>query len=193
MVKLRQSIFALYALAAAATALASSPRLIAGEPRLSDSQLSALLAECAPRVAPLTMRSVVGHESGRYPLRINVNGPYRLARQPLDLGEAVATARMLEASGHSFDVGAGQINNVNVKKYGLTWEQVFDPCTNLRVAEDILVRNFEASGPRHVNDQGAIRRALSRYNTGHPVRGFKNGYVAAVEAQARRLKSQNGS
>lgn len=29
--------------------------------------------------------------------------------------------------------------------------------------------------------------ALSRYNTGHPQRGIRNGYVARVEAAAARL------
>ena len=35
--------------------------------------------------------------------------------------------------------------------------------------------------------QQALRVALSRYNTGHPDRGFRNGYVARVEASAARL------
>lgn len=157
------------------------------EPKLSQQAFAHFLAKCAPHIHPLTMSAVAGVESKRYPLRIHINGNKQLAHQPYTLQQAVSTAIWLERRGFSFDVGIGQLNNANVRKYRLSWQQAFDPCTNLSVAGDILLGNFLAERPTHRNDQAAIQRALSRYNTGSPARGFSNGYVRKVEAEAIRL------
>ncbi|MEI9891358.1 MAG: hypothetical protein WDN45_13185 [Caulobacteraceae bacterium] len=38
-----------------------------------------------------------------------------------------------------------------------------------------------------MGEQAALKTALSYYNTGHPARGFTNGYVAKVANAADRI------
>ena len=133
---------------------------------LSLAAFLALAAECAPSVAPETLADIARVESGFRPLAINVNGPGGGAIYPKSLPEAVALARSLLAAGRSADFGLGQINGKNFAWLGLTLETVFDPC-----------RNVAASA--------AVLTSASRYNTGHPSRGFANGYVRKVIAAGR--------
>lgn len=126
----------------------------------------ALAEQCAPSVAPETLAAIVKVESAFHPYAINVNGPGGGPIQPKSLPEAVSVARSLLAAGRSADFGLGQINGKNFGWLGLTPETVFDPC-----------RNVAASA--------AVLTAASRYNTGHPSRGFANGYVRRVIAAGR--------
>ncbi|MGH7948422.1 MAG: lytic transglycosylase domain-containing protein [Candidatus Binataceae bacterium] len=141
-----------------------------------------LALRCAPSVAPQTVAAIVQTESHGNPLALNVNG----ARQPagqLSTGAAVLTAQRYIAAGYSVDLGLGQINSRNMRKLGLTWDTVFDPCTNIAALGQILSENYRAvAGGRH--PQTALRLALSMYNTGSPSRGFRNGYVAKVVGNA---------
>ena len=54
------------------------------------------------------------------------------------LAQAIQTARYYVDKGYSVDLGLGQINSRNMKALGLTWENVFDPCTNLAAAGAVL-------------------------------------------------------
>jgi len=87
---------------------------------------------------------------------------------------------MLLNAGLSIDLGLGQINSKNLTALGLTLESVFEPCTNLRAMQVILTSGYAKAMKRHGNTQQALVEALSEYNTGHPVNGVRNGYVAAV-------------
>jgi type IV secretion system protein VirB1 len=62
---------------------------------------------------------------------------------------------------------------------GLTWETVFDPCTNVAALGQVLTANYNAAKAGR-DPQTALRVALSMYNTGSQTRGFRNGYVAKV-------------
>ena len=86
----------------------------------------ALAQECAPWVAHETMAAIVRTESAFRPLAIGVNGGARLARQPENKAEAVATAEWLIANGYNIDMGLGQVNSANLRKTGLTVEDAFD-------------------------------------------------------------------
>ncbi len=142
-----------------------------------------LAAQCAPGVAPATIAAIVQTESRGFELAIGVNG---LARQPApaaNLAEAIQTARYYVGKGYSVDLGLGQINSRNMKALGLTWDNVFDPCTNLAAAGAVLAGNYhKVSAGLH--PQRALRIALSMYNTGSQSRGFSNGYVGKVVGNA---------
>ena len=141
-----------------------------------------LASQCAPNVAPQTVVAIVQTESRGDPLTLNVNGARQPAQQ-LNVADAAATARRYVAAGYSVDLGLGQINSRNMRKLGLTWETVFDPCTNIAALGQILSENYRAvADGRH--PQTALRLALSMYNTGSPSRGFRNGYVAKVVGNA---------
>lgn len=141
----------------------------------------ALAEQCAPTVAPQTMAAVVHVESSFNPYAIGVVGG-RLARQPSNRDEAVATAKSLEAGGWNFSVGVAQVNRYNLPKYNLTYEQAFDACANLRVGSKILEDCFVRATPRTANEQAALHAAIncyySGYFTGQPA------YVQKVLAQA---------
>lgn len=128
----------------------------------------ALIQTCAPMVHPTTMSAVVTVESSGNPYAIGVVGG-RLARQPRNLPEALATVQMLQANGWNYSVGHAQINRANFHKYGLSPETAFDPCTNLRVGGQILQSCYAASlssAPGQSNTQYHLTRALSCYYSG---------------------------
>jgi type IV secretion system protein VirB1 len=142
-----------------------------------------LAAQCAPSVAPATIAAIVQTESRGFELAIGVNG---LARQPAraaSVAQAVQTARYYVGKGYSVDLGLGQINSRNMKALGLTWDNVFDPCTNIAAAGAVLSGNYH-SVRAGLHPQRALRIALSMYNTGSQSRGFSNGYVDKVVGNA---------
>lgn len=139
-----------------------------------------LIQQCAPTVARETMQAIVSHESRINPLAIGINGGVRITRQPVTRQEAVDTARKLLAMNVSIDLGLAQINSANLNRLGLTVEQAFEPCTNLRAAETVLRGCYDPAAQRHGPGQAALQAALSCYNTGDYGRGLSNGYVASV-------------
>lgn len=141
-----------------------------------------LASQCAPNVAPQTVAAIVQTESRGLPFALNVNGARQPARQR-NAADAAATAQRYVAAGYSVDLGLGQINSRNMRRLGLTWTTVFDPCTNIAALGRVLSENFRSVAEgRH--PQTALRLALSMYNTGSTSRGFRNGYVAKVVGNA---------
>ena len=150
---------------------------------METSVLMALLATCAPLVNPSTAIALVSVESGFNPHAIGVVSG-RLQRQPRHRAEATVTAKSLLAEGWNFSAGLGQINVRNFDRLGLDVESVFDPCTNLRAMQTVLVECFDRTGTRvptaHVDAQHRLRRALSCYYAGNFSTGLRDGYVRKV-------------
>jgi type IV secretion system protein VirB1 len=69
----------------------------------------------------------------------------------------------------SRDYGLMQINDRNFRWLGLTEQTALDPCQSIAAAAHLLT-------------------SYSRYNTGSPTVGLRNGYVEAVIAQTDRIK-----
>ncbi len=153
----------------------------------------ALASACAPAIAPQTLAPIVQVESGFNPLAINVNGQPRLRVIAKTPAQAATLARRLIAAGRSVDLGLGQINSANLGWLGLSVESVFEPCRNLAAAGVVLRAGYRQALARGDDQQAAIRTALSFYNTGHPMRGFENGYVAKVTAAAQVLDLSAGT
>ncbi|MBF7015773.1 lytic transglycosylase domain-containing protein [Novosphingobium sp. HR1a] len=142
-----------------------------------------LAAQCAPDVAPETIAAIVKTESQGYELAININGLGHKVAQPTTLAQAISIARAYVAKGYSVDLGLGQINSRNMKALGLTWDTVFEPCTNIAAAGAVLAGNYRQVR-NGLHPQRALRIALSMYNTGSQSRGFANGYVGRVVGNA---------
>jgi type IV secretion system protein VirB1 len=142
--------------------------------------------------------AIIHTESGGNPFALNVNGARQPARQT-NAGEAAATARRYVAAGYSVDLGLGQINSRNMRWLGLTWDTVFDPCTNVAALARVLTTNYSAVKAGR-DPQTALRIALSMYNTGSQTRGFRNGYPCCTNhvsdcqppSQPPRLKNHTG-
>jgi type IV secretion system protein VirB1 len=133
-------------------------------------------------VAPETVLAIIQTESSGEQFALNVNGGRQPARQT-NAADAAATARRYVAAGYSVDLGLGQINSRNMRWLGLTWETVFDPCTNVAALARVLTTNYNSVKAGR-DPQTALRVALSMYNTGSQTRGFRNGYVAKVVGNA---------
>ena len=148
----------------------------------SAAAIIALASQCAPNVAPQTVLAIVQTESRGRPFAVNVNGATQPAA-PTSVASATAIAQRYIAAGYSVDLGLGQINSRNMRWLGLTWDTVFDPCTNIAALGAVLTSNYNSAKSGR-DPQTALRVALSMYNTGSQTRGFRNGYVAKVVGNA---------
>ena len=139
----------------------------------------ALADQCASFVAPHTLEAIVKTESNFDPLKIGVNGGAKLQRQPVNVEEAVVTAQWLLQNGYNIDLGLGQVNSSNLNRVGLSVTEAFDPCKNLKAAGTIFNNSFQSAMQQYPEGQ-ALQVALSAYNTGNFLQGFRNGYVSKV-------------
>jgi type IV secretion system protein VirB1 len=157
----------------------------------------ALAQTCAPDVHPTTMAAIMRVESGFNPFAIGVvNG--RLARQPNNKGEAVATAKALEEAGYNFSLGAAQVNRHNLARFALTYETAFDPCESIRAGGGILKECYGRALKQFKDEQLALQASFSCYYSGNFSTGFKPdfagqpSYVQKVLGSSERLSDSTG-
>ncbi len=132
------------------------------------------LMGCRIEVPASVMHHVVKIESSYNPYAIGVVGG-RLARQPRNLHEAVATAEMLEARGINFSLGLAQVNRYNLPKYGVAdYGAAFRPCTNLLAGSRILSECLARA-------RGHWGNAFSCYYSGNFTTGYRHGYVQKIQ------------
>jgi len=157
------------------------------EAGLSNSVID-LAKNCAPNVHPVTLATVVSHESAnnRFAFNINTKG-FTLPWKPVDEEDAKRLIDWLEARELNYDLGYGQVNSANFKGLGVTAESLLDGCNNLRASAVILTDCYERAAKESGEGQRALRQALSCYNTNSLSRGFENGYVAKVLAQGHSI------
>lgn len=148
---------------------------------LSVSTALTLALACAPRVAPDVLLSVAYAESHWRVLEIhdNVTGD---AFEPRSKQEAAQIASRLISEGHNPDLGLLQINAANLSRTGLTVATAFEPCASMRAGAQILLEDY-SGGATSIDQQTAIRRAFSSYNTGSPTAGLRT-YTPRVIAVA---------
>lgn len=139
-----------------------------------------LLQQCVPNVAPITMIAIINIESKGNPWALGLNKRKKLRYQAQSYEQAVAWANYLETHKYDFDIGIAQVNIRNVHKYGYRAYQLLDPCINLKVAGNILHKNYFQALANSTNEQNALMKAISAYNTGNYKSGFTNGYVRKV-------------
>lgn len=143
---------------------------------------------CAPGVHHATLAAIANVESGFNPFAIGVVGG-RLARQPRNKAEAIATAHFLERQGFNFSLGIAQINKHNLTRLGLTVATVFDICSNLGGASKVLQECYTRAGATR-DRKDALHASLSCYYSGNFTRGFLReaggtSYVGRVLGAAR--------
>ena len=138
-----------------------------------------LSRKCAPQVAPTTMVTLIRTESKGNPLALGLNGA-RLKFQPRSESQAIAWVRYLDKHNYNYDVGLGQVNSNNIRKFKLKPEQLLNPCLNIKVSAYILTQNYLQAKKSVKDPQVALGRALSTYNTGNQYNGYNNGYIQRV-------------
>lgn len=137
-------------------------------------ELMALAEQCAPNIPKDIMTAVVMTESQKNPFAIGVvNG---FVKQPKTKSEAINTAYKLQSEGKNFSLGIAQINKFNLKGYGLSFETIFDPCTNLRVGSLILLDCYQRASKGSSTINESWEKAFSCYYSGNFKTGFKSDF-----------------
>ena len=176
-----------------ATAMTQTARKEVPNAALAPSEFNALAQRCAADVPVITLRAIARAESAFRPYAVSLNYPKRtaaeqglhgggmfLARQPRTLEEARAWTRYLVTRGKTVSIGLLQINSEHAADFGFTWDQLFDPCTNMRIGAQLLTAYYRQAAAVLGDGQQALQFALSGYNSGFPLVGFTNGYVDSV-------------
>ena len=145
-----------------------------------------LIQTCAPHVAPSTMNAIIQTESKGNPFAISLNHGFRLVYQAKSYEQAKSWVIYLEKHHYNFDVGLGQVNIVNIHKYGYTSTEALDPCTNIQLSAKILSKSYVAALSSSTTPNTALLKAISAYNTGNYRNGFNNGYVYKVVHNAEK-------
>jgi type IV secretion system protein VirB1 len=134
-----------------------------------------MAARCAPAVPAKTLEAVARTESGLDPwaLHDNTTG---VSEVPASEDQAQSDAAAWISRGDSVDVGLMQINSANFGALGLSAGAALDPCASLAGGAAVLQAAY-GGGTTTAEQQVALLMALSRYNTGSPLKGIMNGYA----------------
>jgi len=167
--------------------------------RLSAAEFLLLAGRCAPAVPTDTLLAIARTESALYSNAISINRPNAAARragygngqlvltkQPKDRKEATYWLQWLLIRRYTVSIGLMQVNTEMAPQFHLQPEQLLEPCTNLRVGAAILISLYTHLARQMGEGFPALDTALSFYNSGNPITGFRNGYVASVYAHAPR-------
>lgn len=144
---------------------------------LSNGDFDALAARCAPSADQNVLKAVATTESGLDPLAIHDNTT-GMIEKPTSLITADADAVAWVARGDSVDLGLMQINSGNLSALNMTPSNALDPCVSLAGGASVLQAAYGSVRPE--DSQVALLMALSRYNTGSPLKGIMNGYARKV-------------
>jgi type IV secretion system protein VirB1 len=157
--------------------------------------LATLMMTCAPLVHPTTLRALIEVESGGNPYAVSINYPQALAVSRIDLPpfsqphssvEALTLSQKLLAQGLSVSVGLAQINVEHLGR-DLRIEDLFNPCTNLAVAQRVLLECDSNQSQRLVPNAGVrLRRTLACYNAGDYASVMGKRYASTVLRAAVR-------
>ena len=168
--------------------------------RLSDNEFVILAEHCAPGAPSDTLLAIARTESALYSNAISINRPSAAARragygngqlvlteQPNDRKQATYWLHWLQIRRYTVSIGLMQVNSEMAAQFHLKPEQLLEPCTNLRVGAAILISLYTDLARQMGEGFAALDTALSFYNSGNPITGFRNGYVENVYANAPRV------
>lgn len=150
--------------------------------------LAELILACAPALDPRLATALIKQESNYNQFAIGMDSKHniKLSRQPKNVQEAVSTASDLAQKGYSFSVGLTQIHITNVKKWGISWEQAFTPCTSLQISQSIFLSFYKIAQNAGYRDQNAVFAALRGYNSGSVNAQVSNSYASSILANATK-------
>lgn len=150
------------------------------------------LAQCAPQVSPVLMHALVRTESSWNPLAIGPDAGQPAIAQPSTLEAAVKTVKQLQASGGKFSLGLAQIHISNVTQRGMTLEQAFDSCSNLKLGQTILFEYYDKALKEGYAGVDAVWAALRGYNSNRVNSTVSDQYATKIFTYMQRVVGQNG-
>jgi type IV secretion system protein VirB1 len=172
---------------------AQTPQTEEWNDQLTPEEFRHLATTCAPDVPLITLRAIARTESAFHPYALSLDYPQRtakehgftdggifLAHQPKNLVEARTWTHWLLRRGRSVSIGLMQISTQHTADFGLTADQLFDPCINIRAGAQILTAQYRRTAAVLGEGQEALQQSLSEYNSGSSVLGLANGYVSSV-------------
>ena len=136
--------------------------------------------------------SLVRRESNFNPFAIGMDHKAVLVAQPRSVEQAVATAQRLTQEGKTFSVGLAQIHTSNIKAFGATWRQSFDPCTNLRYGQSVYQGFLAKALKAGLRGSSAVFAALRGYNSGNLFASVSDAYAGAIMAGAGQQQNKAG-
>ena len=144
-----------------------------------------MAARCAPAVQARTLYAVAVTESDLDPwaLHDNTTG---ISEDEQTFDAALVDAQSWVGLGHSVDIGLMQVNSGNLSALNMTVRTALDPCASMAGGAAVLQAAY-GGADTPADRQAALLVALSRYNTGSPLRGILNGYARRVLANAGAL------
>lgn len=137
-----------------------------------------LAMQCAASVHPDTVTDIARTESGFNQYAIGVVGQKK-GIFPDNLSDALKHVARLKAEGKNYSVGLMQINKSNFSAFGVSAEQLFNPCTNLSVFEKLITDCYVRGG--------TLLRALSCYYSGNFTTGQKPETSFASTSYVQRI------
>lgn len=148
----------------------------------------ALAQHCAPDLDSALVVRLVRRESSFNPYAIGLDGRESLKPQPQNFAQAVETAERLIQQGIGFSAGAGQLHITNIRRFGLTWRQVFHACTNLSYAQKIFLYYHGKAISAGLQGDDAVFASLRGYNSGNINAAISNNYAAAILARPTAIQ-----
>ena len=110
--------------------------------------LTALIGQCAPGQAAAPLVAIVREASGFEPLVLStIQSGRPLSVQAFSKNEAVALAMEMRVAGQRTRLGLAGLDSRAVERLGLPLGDIFEPCTNLRVAARLLKEEPSALQP----------------------------------------------
>ena len=110
--------------------------------------LTALIGQCAPGQAAAALVAIVREASGFEPLVLSTMQSGRpLSLQAFSKYEAVALAMEMRVAGKRSRLGLAGLDSRTVERLGMPLGDVFEPCTNLRVAARLMKEDPAALQP----------------------------------------------
>ena len=163
--------------------------------------LASLIAACSPLVHPLTMQGLISVESAGNPYAVSINRPATWQgagvalptfEQPRSAAQAGELIEFLHGQGFTTSIGLAQINSENLKGWQLPPRALLNPCINLYLAQQVLIR-CDASTSVIGRSAPAmhLHAVLSCFNSGNAITGIRNGYAGRVQRAAWMLSTRN--
>lgn len=130
--------------------------------------ITQLVSQCVPGAPIHSMAAIIKVESSGNPLALFDNTTGR-SILPSNKQQAKQILTNLIAKHHQVDVGIAQVDTENFAKTGLTVNNAFDACSNIRAGNQIFMASYTQAVSAGFSGQSAVFHAFEAYNSGRVV------------------------